>query len=434
MEQHDNIAHNTLSRLDGINTEQLEACPEADANLSKTGRKLGTFTVIAGIVLAAGFLMVHHLKSNDWESLAKATMETASAPPAVDVVRAENAPSSLPLTLPGETAAWDKSVIFARVDGYVAGWDANIGDHVRKGQVLATIDTPDLDAQLASAQAKLRATQALVGVRQAEAAFAQTTYRRWNDSPKGVVSEQEREAKKADYDSANAQLIAAQAQVGLFKADVDRYLALTQFKKVTAPYAGTITERNIDIGNLVTAGSTSNTASLYSMVKDDPIRVFVDVPQSAAGDIKTGLPTQITAANIPDRAFEGKVARTAEAINKQTRTLRVEVDIPNPDHALVAGMYVDVNFRIPTMGLVRVPDAALVFRPDGPRVAVVDKDNKIAFHKVTIARDSGDTLEIGSGVASGDKVALNISSQVTDGETVAAHELTEGAPNDRALE
>lgn len=432
MVPHDDIAGNVENRPDGLSVEQPQADPPASGHLSGTGRRLGTSAAIVAGVLVTGFLVVHHLRSADRESLAKATREMASAPPRVDVVTVENAPSSRPLTLPGETAAWYASVIYSRVNGYVAEWDADIGDHVQKGQVLALIETPDLDAQLASAQARLKAEQALVEVRQAEAGFAKTSYQRWNDSPKGVVSEQEREAKKADYESAKARLNAAQAQVGLDQARVDRYLALTRFKKVTAPYDGMITARHIDIGNLVTAGSTSNTTSLYRMVRDDPIRVFVDVPQSTAGEIETGLPAKITAGNIPGRVFEGKVTRTARAISKQTRTLRVEVDIPNPDHTLVSGMYVDVRFQVPTEGLVQVPDAALIFRSDGPRVAVVDKDTRVVFHKVMIAHDSGDTVEISSGLSAGDRVALNISSQVADGETVEAHELTEDAPDAQA--
>ena len=351
-----------------------------------------------------------------------ATSKNASACPIVNVVAAQNSPSSLPLTLPGETAAWYESIIYARVDGYVARWNSDIGDHVQKGQILATIETPELDAQLAAAQAKLKAAQALVVSRQADAEFAKTTHERWRDSPKGVVSDWEREAKKAGYDSAVAQLNAAQAQVGLDRADVDRYVALTQFKQVTAPYQGTITERRIDIGNLVTAGSSANTTPLYRMVRDDPIRVFVDVPQSAAGDIKVDTPVQISASNIADRVFDGKVTRTAGAINSKTRTLRVEIDIPNLDHALVPGMYINSIFLVPTTGLVQIPAAALVFRSGGPQVAIVDKDNKVNFNQVVIARDNGNTVEISSGVSSGDAVILNVGSQILEGGTVEAHE------------
>jgi len=349
------------------------------------------------------------------------------APPMVDVIAVQNAPSTLSLTLPGETAAWYESTIYARVDGYVAKWNADIGDHVQKGQILATIDTPELDAELAASRAKLKATEALVVAHVADMDLAKTTYDRWRDSPKGVVSEQEREEKKSGYDSATAQLKEAQAQVVLDKANVEHYTTLTQFKHVAAPYEGTITERRIDIGNLVTAGSTTNTTLLYRMVQDDPIRIFVDVPQSAAGDIKTDTSASVSTSNLPDHVFDGKVARTADAINPQTRTMRVEVDIPNPNHTLASGMYVNVTFQVPTGGLVQIPAAALVFRSDGPQVAVVDKEQRIVFHKVTIVRDNGNTVEIGSGVTSGDEIALNIGSQVAEGETVEAHVFKEDA-------
>lgn len=401
--------------------------PDKKDHSTETGGRLGIVAAVIALVLVAGFLVVHLLKSRSEKDLAKATSETVSAFPTVDVVTVEKAPASFVLTLPGETSAWYESVIYARVDGYVAHWQADIGDHVHKGEVLATLDTPDLDAQLVAAKAKLTSAQALIVARQAEANFARTTNQRWKDSPKGVVSEQEREEKKAGNDSAIAHLHEARAQVGLDQADVERYLALTRFKKVTAPYDGTITERRIDIGNLVTAGSTANTTLLYRMVQDTPMRIFVDVPQSAAKDVKTGLMAQVSASNLPNRIFAGKVARTAEAINQQTRTLRVEVDISNLDHALMSGMYVNVGFLVATEGLVQVPAASLVFRSGGPQVAVVDKNNRITFQKVTIARDSGKSVEISTGLAAGDKIALNISSQIRSGETVEPHEFTEAA-------
>ena len=390
-----------------------------------TERKLKRFAGIVAAVLIIGFLAIHHVKSVDQATLASAALKEASAPPPVDVITVQNSPSSFPLTLPGETAAWYESTIYARVDGYVGSWNVDIGDHVKKGQVLATIETPDLDAKLAAAQAKVKASIALVVARQADADFAKTTYQRWKDSPKGVVSEQERDAKKAGYDSAVAQLNQAKAQVGLDQAVVDRYTVLTQFKQVVAPYDGIITERHIDIGNLVTDGS-ANTTPLYRMVKDDPIRVFVNVPQSAASDIKVGASAKIKADNIPDHDFNGKITRTANSINPKTRTLRVEADIPNPDHALVPGMYVNVDFQVPSEGSVQVPAASLVFRSDGPHVGVVDNDNRITFRKVTIVRDNGSTVQLGPGVAAGDRVALNVSNQIVDGDTVEAHELVAG--------
>ena len=397
------------------------------------------------MALLVGFFLVHHTKSSEEKSLETATLATASEPPIVNVIMVQNAPSSFPLSLPGETAAWYESVIYARVDGYVAKWNSDIGDHVKKGQILATIETPDLDAQLAAAKAKVKASQAVVVARRADAEFAKTTYERWKDSPKGVVSEQEREAKKSGYDSAVAHVNEAQAQTNLDQAHVDRYTALTQFKQVTAPYEGAVTERRIDIGNLVTSGSNANTTPLYRMVQDDPIRVFVDVPQSAAVDIKVGTPVLISAGNISvcvldgkltrvpgnisDCVLDGKVTRTAGAISPQTRTLRVEIDIPNPGHTLAPGMYVNVVFEVPAKGLAQIPAAALIFRTGGPQVAIVGKNDKVHFHKVSIARDNGNIVEISSGVSSGDRVILNVSSQIHEGQTVAANEVKDDSTN-----
>ena len=324
------------------------------------------------------------------------------------------------LVLPGQTAAWYESTIYARVNGYVANWLVDIGDHVKKGQLLATIETPELDAELAAARAALKASQAQVTAREAEAEFAETTNERWRDSPKGVVSEQERESKKADYNAAKARLYAAKAQVALDQSRVDQYSALAAFKQVRAPFDGIITERKIDVGNLVTAGSTSATTPLYRMTQNDPLRVFVDVPQSAADELmKRGVPAQIRATGSAGAVFSGKIARSAEAINPQARTMRVEVDLPNPDNALVPGMYVNVAFQLPARGEVEVPAAALIFRARGPEVARVGSDGKVQFVKVTIARDDGSQVELGPGVAPGDRLVLNISSQIGAGEVVA---------------
>ncbi len=405
--------------------QRSPAIDSATPDKSHTERKLKRFAAVVAAALIIGFLVVHYVKSADQAALAGAALKEASAPPLVDVITVQNCPSSFPLTLPGETAAWYESTIYARVDGYVGAWNVDIGDHVKKGQVLAAIETPDLDAKLAAAQAKVTASRALVVARQADTDFAKTTYQRWKDSPKGVVSEQERDAKRTGYDSAVAQLNQAKAQVGLDQAVVDRYTVLTQFKQVDAPYDGIITERHIDIGNLVTDGK-ADTTPLYRMVKDDPIRVFVNVPQSAAGDITVGASAKIKADNIPDHDFNGKITRTANSINPKTRTLRVEADIPNPDHALVPGMYVNVDFQVPSEGSVQVPAASLVFRSDGPHVGVVDKDNRITFRKVTIVRDNGSTVQLGPGLAAGERVALNVSNQIVDGDTVEAHELVAG--------
>ena len=390
------------------------------------GRRMQILAGGVAILLLIGFFLVNHFRSQDESLLAQTTAEQASAVPSVDIVTAHPSPATQMLTLPGETAAWYESTIYARVNGYVAKWFVDIGDRVQKGQVLATIDTPELDAQLVAAQAKLRASDALVKVREAEADFAKTTYERWRGSPKGVVSDQEREAKKADFDSAVARLNAAHAQVNLDQADVDRLTALTTFKQVTAPYEGTIIERRIDIGNLVTAGSTANTTPLYRMSQDDPMRVFVDVPQRVASDIAVGAPAHVAMNDQPNGELQGSVTRTSQAINPRARTLRAEVDLPNPDGKLVPGMYVSVRFGLQTKALAQVPAAALVFRSSGPQIAVVNSDNTVHFRDVTIARDNGPIVDIGSGVSPGDKIVLNISSQIADGSKVTVNEVEDG--------
>jgi RND family efflux transporter MFP subunit len=382
-------------------------------------RRMKRIAIGVGAVLLAGFVLVEAIKLVSGYRLSRQAEADAAAPPLVNVVTVSAPKGGQPLTLPGETAAWYESTIYARVSGYVAKWNVDIGDHVAQGQVLAEIETPDLDAELAAARAKLKAAMADEQVRQAEADFARSTDQRWRDSPKGVVSEQERDDKRAGDAGAAARLAAAQAQVNLDQADVDRLTAFAAFKQVTAPYDGTITERRIDIGNLVTAGSSSSTTLLYRMAKDDIIRVFVDAPQSTAGDLmKAGVVARISANSLPNRTFEGKITRTSEAMEPKARTFRVEVDIPNADHALYPGMYVDAAFQLPDANVVRIPAAALMFKASGPQVALVADDGTVRFRPVTIARDEGSVVDLSAGVAAGDRVALNLSSQVTDGSKV----------------
>lgn len=387
-----------------------------------TGRRLKTAAAIAAGLLVLGFLAVVIIRFFDERAVAKVGESAYSTPPPVDVVVARPPSAGQDLVLPGQTAAWYETTIYARVSGYVAKWLVDIGDHVRKGQVLATIDTPELDAELAAARAQLKTSEAQVEVREAEAEFSRTTNERWRDSPKGVVSEQEREEKKADYDSSKARLYAARAQVALDQSRVNQYSALTEFKQVRAPFDGTITERRIDVGNLVTAGSTTTTTLLYRMSLTDPLRIFVEVPQSAAGELmKPGVPAQILPTGLGG-PIAGTIARSAEAINVQARTMKVEVDIPNADHRLVPGMYVNVAFVLQPGGLVEVPAAALIFRARVTQVARVDDASKIEFEDVTIARDNGSVVELASGVKPGDRLVLNISSQISQGQTVSAND------------
>jgi len=382
-----------------------------------TGLALQRAAIAVAIALSVAFLLVYATRSRANHTLAREALKTAE--PVVDIVAVSGDAGGGSLTLPAETAAWYESTIYARVSGYVAKWYVNIGDHVDAGQLLASIDTPELDAELAAATAQLQVAQAQVRVKAAAADLARTTYARWRDSPRGVVSEQEREDKKAGNASAEAQLEAARAQVSLDRADVDRLSALQQFKCVTAPYAGTITQRHIDIGDLVTAGSSSNNTSMYRMVQDDPMRVFVDIFQSAAPDLmRVGVLARISALGSSASVITGTIARTSDAIDPQARTFRAELDIPNPERRLVPGQYVQVAFALPTRGSSQVPAAALVFRSSKPEVAELGVDGSVHFRYVSIVRDDGDTVELGPEVVKGDRLILNVSSAIGEGEKV----------------
>jgi RND family efflux transporter MFP subunit len=384
-----------------------------------TDQRIKRAAIGIGVILLVAFLLVFGLRTYSAHRLAREAASAAATLPLVEVIKVQGSDAQGLLTLPGETAAWYESTIFARVSGFVASWQADIGDHVKAGEVLARIDTPELDAELLAAQAKLAVARAQVKVKEADADFAATTYERWKDSPKGVVSDQEREDKRAGDAAATAQLAAARAQVNLAEADVDRLSAFEQFKKVTAPYAGTIVERRIDIGNLVTAGSSAGNTPLYRMEQDDPIRVFVNVPQSAAPDLmKVGVPATISTGDIEGHTIAGHITRTSDAIDPKARTFRAELDIPNPDRRLVAGLYVQVGFKLQNSGMSQVPAAALVFSAAGPKVAVVGSDGSVKFQPVTIGRDDGDKVELSSGVVEGDRLVLNISNQIVAGEKV----------------
>ena len=418
-----------LLKETSVQPHDPESTPPYTDQSKETGERIRRFAILVAVVLIISFLTVHFVKSHDANEVAVGTRQTSSAPALVNVITVEQAPASLALKLPGAAAAWYESTIYARVDGYVGMWTADIGDKVKKGQVMATIETPDLDAQLASAVAKAQSDQAQVQASESALKLAQVTYERWRDAPKGVVSEQERDTTKANYEGAVAHLSSAKAQLVVDNAVADRYRAMSKFKNVTAPYDARVTERQIDIGNLVTAGSSANTTLLYKVSQNDPVRVFVNVPQSAAADMHVGVEAKITANNLLGQVFTGKISRTADAIDQRTRTQRVEVDLPNPQNLLVPGTYVDVAFDIPTGGLPQVPAAALVFRAGGPQVALVDQNDQIRFRTVLIARDDGNTVEIQSGVKPGDVLALNISSQIAEGDKVQISQSKSGGAN-----
>jgi len=395
------------------------------ASAPGTGRSLAFGAGGLAVVLLVGFIVAAAVRQHHENAAKRLALSATNARPVVDVATVQPTAKSYPLELPGQTAGWYQSTIFARVDGYVGSWTADIGDRVKQGQVLAKIDTPEMDQQLNAARAKGAFSAAQEAVAESNVSIAKLTYERWRNSPRGVVSEQEREEKQAGYEEAAARLTAAKAQTRLDEAEVGRYVALEAFKNVTAPYDGVITARHLDVGDLVSAGSSANNNSLYSIAQSDRIRVFVEVPQKAAGDMIAGLGAEVTSDQFPGRIFPGKLARSAMSIDPSTRTQRTEVDVANPNLTLVPGMYLQVTFQLNQRGLQEVPAAAILFRSAGLQVAVVDSSGRIDFRPVTVAKDNGDTVVLASGVNGGDKVALNLSSAITAGELVTPAEDTD---------
>jgi RND family efflux transporter MFP subunit len=332
----------------------------------------------------------------------------AAAIPSVSVIIPKRGVSGLQLVLPGDIQAWYDAPIYARVSGYVKNWYSDYGASVKAGDLLAVIDAPDLDGQFAAAEAKLNSMNAVVKVRQAEMEFARTTYDRWRDSPKGVVSEQETTAKKGDFDSASARLDAAIADAKAAEGDVERLQALQQFKRLTAPFDGIVTERNTDIGALINAGSGVGGGTgpvLFRVADVSQMRIFVQVPQESSAGIREGLKAQLYLPQYPDKTFKATVATTARAINIMSRTLLVELHAENRDQLLQPGTYAEVHFELPgNPDMVQIPTSALLFRSEGLQVAVIGPDNKIELKKVTLGRNLGAAVEVLNGLVPSERI------------------------------
>ena len=305
--------------------------------------------------------------------------------------------------LPGNITAMLETTIYARANGYVARWLVDIGDHVKTGQQLAILETPELDQQLAAAQG----TQ-----KQSEANFelARVTAQRWQElALKQVVSKQDNDQTQGNYQASTAALSSS-------KANVAQLEDLQSFKNVTAPFEGTITKRTIDTGSLVSQGSGTAGTALFSLAQTDPLRIFVDVPQSDAPLIEVGMDAKIFVLERANRDFTGVVTRTSGALDPTSRTLHVEVQIPNHDGALFAGMYGQVKFTVvDKSGPIVIPSDVFVFRPAGPQVAVVTNENKIHWQHIDVGRDFGNYMEVIKGIDENARVVMNPTDDLTEG-------------------
>lgn len=354
----------------------------------------------------------------------------ANARPNVYVTVAQGSPAAVDVQLSGTMSPITEAPVLARVDGYLKKRVVDIGDRVKAGQVLAVIAAPDLDQQVHQAEAlvdqsksNLSQSQSTLEQAKANAGIAQITADRWAALvKKGAVSKQANDnyqfafsAQTAEVGVATASVAAAANAVGANTANFEHYRELQGFEVVKAPFNGVITERNIDEGALVTATDTL----LFRIAKNDVLRTFIDVPQITAPTIKVGDPATLQFIQFPSHAFQGKVTRTADSLNLNTRTLLTEVDVENKDGVLLPGMYATVTFDLPrTVNSVFVPGEALMFRANGTTVAVVGQDNVIHIKNVVVGHDYGATLEIVSGLNVGDHIVVNPNDVTVEGAKV----------------
>jgi RND family efflux transporter MFP subunit len=389
-------------------------------------RRIGVIAVLAAIAIAAfGILQrrSHEAEVRQW------TQEQAV--PTVAVITPRAGASTQHLVLPGTVQAWFEAPIYARVNGYLKKWNFDYGAHVKKGDVLAEIETPDLDAQLGASEAKLNSARAVVRVREAEEQFAQSTYQRWRDSPKGVVSVQEQESKQADYNSAKARLSSANAEVAADQGEVDRLRTMANFKNITVPFDGVVTARETDVGALINAGSGTGGGSgpeLFRVADIHMMRIYVQVPQQLSAGIKAGLNAELHLPQYPNKTFKGAVATTSSAINPNARTLLVELHADNPDGELQPGAYVQVDFELPSdPDIVRIPTSALVFREQGMEVAAIDANSTIELRPIKLGRNLGTEVEVVQGLKLSDRLVNSPPDSLATGDKVRVAGTSEGA-------
>lgn len=359
-----------------------------------------TVAVLVGLGLLAGRTVFSRI-SNARTLEAQVTERNKTY---VRVTQPKSGAEAQTVVLPGTLQGYVQAPISARASGYLKKWHKDIGSRVEQGELLAEIETPETDQQLAQAiAARQQAASSL--------ALASSTLARWEAlKRRDVVSQQELEEKKSTDQQAKANLAAADA-------NVERLRQLESFKRVTAPFAGVVTKRNVDVGDLIDAGGGAGRA-LFILSQTDPLRVYVNVPQSYAHLVKPGQQVTVTQQELRGQTFKGEIVRTAGAIDAQTRTMQVEVVLNNSQGTLLPGAYVQVALPLQGSGALTVPTNVLLMRGEGPRVAVVGADGKVALRAVKIGRNLGAVIEILDGVGASDRLVLNPSDSMNDGDTV----------------
>jgi RND family efflux transporter MFP subunit len=365
---------------------------------------------IAGVCIAA-LVVVTGVLSRAHETTQTKNWTTAQAIPVVTTINPSSETGAHTLVLPGTLQAFYNAQIYARVSGYVHGWYDDIGARVKAGQLLATIDTPELDQQLIQARADLVSAEANMQL-------AGTTAKRWSKLlAQDAVSRQESDEKSGDFKVKSALVNAA-------KANVDRLLALKSFARIVAPFDGIVTARRTDIGALVNAGAgAAPNSELFDVAKVAKLRLYVRVPQSYSARIKPGDTATLTVPEFPGKSFKATLTSTANAVSDNSGTLLVELAVANPGEVLKAGDYAEVTFDLPNSGqdgsgMLRVPSSALLFLKSGLEAAVVGSDSHVHLKPVTVGRDLGSVIEVSGGLSPSDRVINNPPDSISNGELV----------------
>jgi RND family efflux transporter MFP subunit len=377
--------------------------PDPMADEPKLTRTSWIGMAIVALIVAGVVVFGVKARRGSEQTLEKET--AVSAIPSVNVIYPTPSSLSAEIALPGNTQAFTDTPIYSRTNGYLKNWYFDIGAHVRKGQLMAQIETPEVDQQLQVAQADLKSAQANLDL-------ANTTSARYQNLLKtNSVSKQETDVAVSDA-------AAKKAAVDAAMANVRRLEQLQSFEYVYAPFDGIVTARNTDIGRLISAGQNTTPQELFHLAAIGKIRVYVAVPEAYSAAIKVGGNATLTLDEYPGRSFEGTIARNSNAIDQATRTLNVEVDVDNPKGELLPGAYVFVHFKVPEhVANLMIPSNTLLFRAEGLRAGVV-RNGRVQLVPVKIAKDAGATVEIASGLTSNDAVILDPSDSLANGQQV----------------
>lgn len=334
------------------------------------------------------------------------TATNAEAIQTVATIITKPGPATEDIMLPATVQAWHEANIFARTNGYIKNWYVDIGSRVKEGDLLAEIEAPEVDAQLHQAEADLNTASA-------NEDLALITAKRWVNLLKSdSVSKQETDEKVLGEKATSALFLAAQA-------NRDKLREIVSYQKVLAPFDGTISLRSIDIGSLINAGSGTNGSPLFHIVQSNPLRVYVQIPQTYVGNIKPEMKVTLSFAEFPGKSFLAKLYQTADAINVDGRTLLAQFWVDNPRGELLPGGYTEMHFSMPlSPKLIRLPVNTLLFRSENLQVAVVEKNNRVSLRRITVSRDFGNEVEVNTGVNAGETIVINPPDSIFNGQQV----------------